>query len=199
MDFDQVLKKHVLAHIRSIFFTFQNPVVAISRGNPSFSYLRVNKSLFHWTCASYQATYRNPSFVELVRHIKQQLKSGSIKRLSEPLVSPFNPPVLPFGETKSKVERFHWQHTFSYKILHFPQMNWSLVFSYRDVFNYVLFSRTKSKVERFYWQHIFSYKIHHLPQVERFYWQHTFSYKIHHLPQMNWSLVFFQLEKLYEK
>ncbi|WZY86576.1 hypothetical protein YC2023_032960 [Brassica napus] len=62
------------------------------------SYLRVNKSLFRWTCASYQATYRNPSFVGLVHHIKQQLKSGSIKRLSTPLVSPVNPSVLPFGE-----------------------------------------------------------------------------------------------------
>ncbi|WZZ26928.1 hypothetical protein YC2023_010329 [Brassica napus] len=31
-----------------------------------------------------------------VRHIKQQLKSGSIKRLSAPLVSPFNPSVLSF-------------------------------------------------------------------------------------------------------
>ncbi|WZZ34424.1 hypothetical protein YC2023_017825 [Brassica napus] len=49
-------------------------------------------SLFRWTCASYQAMVRNPSSVGLVRHIKQQLKSGSIKRLS------FNPPVLPFGE-----------------------------------------------------------------------------------------------------
>uniref|UniRef100_A0A0D3A8K7 Uncharacterized protein n=1 Tax=Brassica oleracea var. oleracea TaxID=109376 RepID=A0A0D3A8K7_BRAOL len=55
-------------------------------------------SLFRWTCESYQATFRNHSFVGLVRHIKQQLKSGSIKRLSAPLVSPFNPPVLPFGE-----------------------------------------------------------------------------------------------------
>ena len=55
-------------------------------------------SLFRWTCVSYQAMVRNPSFVGLVRHIKQQLKSGSIKRLSAPLVSPFNPPVLPFGE-----------------------------------------------------------------------------------------------------
>ncbi|WZZ34341.1 hypothetical protein YC2023_017742 [Brassica napus] len=55
-------------------------------------------SLFRWTCASYQATERNHSFVGLVRHIKQQLKSGSIKRLSAPLVSPFNPSVLPFGE-----------------------------------------------------------------------------------------------------
>uniref|UniRef100_A0A0D3CG45 Uncharacterized protein n=1 Tax=Brassica oleracea var. oleracea TaxID=109376 RepID=A0A0D3CG45_BRAOL len=34
-------------------------------------------SLFCWTCASYQATDRNPSFVGLVRQIKQQLKSGS--------------------------------------------------------------------------------------------------------------------------
>ncbi|KAF3593339.1 hypothetical protein DY000_02021181 [Brassica cretica] len=33
-------------------------------------------SLFRWTYASYQATFRNPSFVGLVRHIKQQLKSG---------------------------------------------------------------------------------------------------------------------------
>ncbi|KAF3515872.1 hypothetical protein DY000_02058713 [Brassica cretica] len=55
-------------------------------------------SLFRWTCASYQATIRNPSFVGLVHHIKQQLKSGSIKRLSAPLVSPFNPSILPCGE-----------------------------------------------------------------------------------------------------
>ncbi|KAF2557983.1 hypothetical protein F2Q68_00015991 [Brassica cretica] len=53
-------------------------------------------SLFCWTCASYQATDRNPSFVGLVCHINQQLKSGSNKRLSTPLVSPFNPSVLPF-------------------------------------------------------------------------------------------------------
>ncbi|KAF3602317.1 hypothetical protein F2Q69_00035297 [Brassica cretica] len=33
-------------------------------------------SLFRWTCASYQETDRNPSFVGLVRHIKQQPKSG---------------------------------------------------------------------------------------------------------------------------
>ncbi|KAF2548724.1 hypothetical protein F2Q70_00022152 [Brassica cretica] len=44
-------------------------------------------SLFLWTCASYQAIDRNSSFVGLVRHIKQQLKSGSIKRLSALLVS----------------------------------------------------------------------------------------------------------------
>ncbi|WZZ86398.1 hypothetical protein YC2023_114977 [Brassica napus] len=68
-------------------------------------YLRVNKSLFRWTCASYQAAYRNPYFVGLVRHIKQQLKSGSIKRLSAPLVSPFNPPVLPFDETYHRGHR----------------------------------------------------------------------------------------------
>ncbi|KAF3484478.1 hypothetical protein F2Q69_00052648 [Brassica cretica] len=55
-------------------------------------------SLFRWTCASYYATFRNPSFVGLVRHFKQQLKSGSIKRLSASLVSPFTPPVLPFVE-----------------------------------------------------------------------------------------------------
>ncbi|KAF2595023.1 hypothetical protein F2Q70_00043760 [Brassica cretica] len=55
-------------------------------------------SLFCWTYASYQATFRNPSFVGLVCHIKQQLKSGSIKRLSAALVSPFNTSVLPFGE-----------------------------------------------------------------------------------------------------
>ncbi|KAF2541664.1 hypothetical protein F2Q68_00030684 [Brassica cretica] len=53
-------------------------------------------SLFRWTCVSYQETDRNPCFVGLVRHIKQQLKSGSIKRLSAPLVSPFNLLVLPF-------------------------------------------------------------------------------------------------------
>ncbi|WZZ50501.1 hypothetical protein YC2023_050608 [Brassica napus] len=55
-------------------------------------------SLFRWTCVSYQTTFRNPSFVGLVRHIKQQLKFGSIKRLSTTLVSPFIPPVLSFGE-----------------------------------------------------------------------------------------------------
>ncbi|WZZ67159.1 hypothetical protein YC2023_078529 [Brassica napus] len=104
MDFDQALKRHVLAHIRSIFFPFQSPGRGyINRqskfqSKTLFSYLQVNKSLFRLTCASYQTTYRNLSFVELVRHIKQQLKSGSIKRLSAPLVSPFNPPVLPFGK-----------------------------------------------------------------------------------------------------
>ncbi|KAF3541503.1 hypothetical protein F2Q69_00023119 [Brassica cretica] len=51
--------------------------------------------LVSW-CASYQATDRNPSFVGLVHHIKQQLKSGSIKRLSAPLVTPFNPSVIRF-------------------------------------------------------------------------------------------------------
>ncbi|KAF3506812.1 hypothetical protein F2Q69_00009215 [Brassica cretica] len=34
--------------------------------------------LIRWTCASYQATFRNPSFGGLVSHIKHQLKSGSI-------------------------------------------------------------------------------------------------------------------------
>ncbi|KAF3570455.1 hypothetical protein F2Q69_00059564 [Brassica cretica] len=33
-------------------------------------YLRVNKSLFRWTCASYQATFRNPPFGGLVSQIK---------------------------------------------------------------------------------------------------------------------------------
>ncbi|WZZ00918.1 hypothetical protein YC2023_073246 [Brassica napus] len=63
-----------------------------SKFNISFS--PTKHSLFRWTCASYQATFRNPSFVGLVRHIKQQLKSCSIKRLSAPLVSPFNPPMV---------------------------------------------------------------------------------------------------------
>ncbi|KAG5388047.1 hypothetical protein IGI04_029588 [Brassica rapa subsp. trilocularis] len=36
----------------------------------------------------------NLSFVGLVSHIKQRSKSGSIKRLSTPLVPPFNPSVL---------------------------------------------------------------------------------------------------------
>ncbi|WZZ34547.1 hypothetical protein YC2023_017948 [Brassica napus] len=36
-------------------------------------------------------------FVGLVRHIKQQLKFGSIKRFSAPLVSPFNPSEKPLG------------------------------------------------------------------------------------------------------
>ncbi|WZZ79028.1 hypothetical protein YC2023_099600 [Brassica napus] len=34
--------------------------------------------LIRWTCASYQATFRNPSFGGLVSHIKHLLKSGSI-------------------------------------------------------------------------------------------------------------------------
>nr|VDD35087.1 unnamed protein product [Brassica oleracea] len=61
-------------------------------------WLAPSKLLYFVGCASYQATYRNLSFVGLVRHIKQQLEFGSIKRLSDPLVSPFNPSVLPFGE-----------------------------------------------------------------------------------------------------
>ncbi|KAF2618415.1 hypothetical protein F2Q68_00039729 [Brassica cretica] len=51
---------------------------------------------FRICCATLRSTIS--SFVGLVRHIKQQSKLGSIKRLSAPLVSPFNPPVLPFGE-----------------------------------------------------------------------------------------------------
>ncbi|KAF3512932.1 hypothetical protein F2Q69_00001837 [Brassica cretica] len=51
---------------------------------------------FRICCATLQSTIS--SFVGLVCHIKQQSKLGSIKRLSPPLVSPFNPPVLPFGE-----------------------------------------------------------------------------------------------------
>ncbi|WZZ51004.1 hypothetical protein YC2023_051111 [Brassica napus] len=84
MDFDKALKRHVLAHIRSIFFTFQSPGRGYIKRQSKFqsktlfSYLRVNKSLFRWTCASYQATFRNLSFGELVNHIKYQLKSGSI-------------------------------------------------------------------------------------------------------------------------
>ncbi|WZZ27889.1 hypothetical protein YC2023_011290 [Brassica napus] len=34
--------------------------------------------LIRWTCASYQTTFRNPSFRGRVSHIKHQLKSGSI-------------------------------------------------------------------------------------------------------------------------
>ncbi|KAF3504457.1 hypothetical protein F2Q69_00043068 [Brassica cretica] len=70
-------------------------------------------SLFRWTCASYQATYRNPSFVGLVFHIKQQLKFGSIKKPSAPLVSPFNSSVLPFGEFISLKEHI----TYNAKVL----------------------------------------------------------------------------------
>ncbi|WZZ46970.1 hypothetical protein YC2023_043229 [Brassica napus] len=78
MDFDQALKRHVLAISGAYSSLFKVLVVAISRSSPSFSYLRVNKSLFRWTCASYQATFRNPSFGGPVSHIKHQLKSGSI-------------------------------------------------------------------------------------------------------------------------
>ncbi|KAG5389446.1 hypothetical protein IGI04_030987 [Brassica rapa subsp. trilocularis] len=111
MDFNQSSKGHVLAHIRNIFFTFQSPGRGYIKRQSKFQsktlfsqvfvfgYLRVNKPLFRWTCASYQATYRNPSFVGLVRHIKKQLKSGSIKRLSALFVSPFSPPVLSSGES----------------------------------------------------------------------------------------------------
>ncbi|KAG5412069.1 hypothetical protein IGI04_008388 [Brassica rapa subsp. trilocularis] len=90
MDFDQVLKRHVMAHFSSIVRDSPKHFLFLVEFPPS------KHSLFRWTCASYQATFRNPSFVELVRHIKQQLKYGSIKRLSVPLVSPFIPPVLPF-------------------------------------------------------------------------------------------------------
>ncbi|KAF3593931.1 hypothetical protein DY000_02022395 [Brassica cretica] len=41
---------------------------------------RVNKSLFRWTCASYQATFRNLSCGGLVSHIKHRRKSGRITR-----------------------------------------------------------------------------------------------------------------------
>nr|VDD65041.1 unnamed protein product [Brassica oleracea] len=51
---------------------------------------------FRICCATLQSTIS--SFVGLVHHIKQQSKLGSIKRLFAPLVSPYNPPVLPFGE-----------------------------------------------------------------------------------------------------
>ncbi|KAF3541744.1 hypothetical protein F2Q69_00019675 [Brassica cretica] len=51
---------------------------------------------FRICCATLRSTIS--SFVGLVRHIKQQSKLGRIKRLSAPLVSPFNPPVLLFGE-----------------------------------------------------------------------------------------------------
>ncbi|KAF3514795.1 hypothetical protein F2Q69_00006532 [Brassica cretica] len=51
---------------------------------------------FRICCATLQSTIS--SFVGLVHHIKQQSKLGRIKRLFAPLVSPYNPPVLPFGE-----------------------------------------------------------------------------------------------------
>ncbi|CAG7885938.1 unnamed protein product [Brassica rapa] len=56
---------------------------------------------FRICCATLRFTIT--SFVGLVRHIKKQSKLGSIKRLSAPLVSPFNPPVLPFSEFISLV------------------------------------------------------------------------------------------------
>ncbi|KAF3525134.1 hypothetical protein F2Q69_00050549 [Brassica cretica] len=47
---------------------------------------------FRICCATLQSTIT--SFVRLMRHIKQQSKLGSIKRLSAPLASTFNPPFL---------------------------------------------------------------------------------------------------------
>ncbi|KAF3541741.1 hypothetical protein F2Q69_00019676 [Brassica cretica] len=47
---------------------------------------------FRICCATLRSTIS--SFVGLVRHIKQQSKLGRIKRLSAPLVSPFNPTIL---------------------------------------------------------------------------------------------------------
>ncbi|WZZ79027.1 hypothetical protein YC2023_099599 [Brassica napus] len=44
----------------------------------SWSLSPSKQPLIRWTCASYQATFRNPSFGGLVSHIKHQLKSGSI-------------------------------------------------------------------------------------------------------------------------
>ncbi|KAF2544201.1 hypothetical protein F2Q68_00031585 [Brassica cretica] len=41
-------------------------------------FLVSKQPLIRWTCASYQATFKNPSFGGLVSHIKHQLKSGSI-------------------------------------------------------------------------------------------------------------------------
>ncbi|KAF3544803.1 hypothetical protein DY000_02006972 [Brassica cretica] len=90
---NSIMKKEYILH--------QVKVVAISRDSPKHLMFLVEfppskHSLFRCTCASYQATFRNPSFVGLVRYIKQQLKFGSIKRLSTALVSPFNPSVIPF-------------------------------------------------------------------------------------------------------
>ncbi|KAG5415820.1 hypothetical protein IGI04_003387 [Brassica rapa subsp. trilocularis] len=61
MDFDQASKGHVLAHIRSIFFTFQSP----GRGYMKSFLVRLSPSF-------------DPSFVGPVRHIRQRSKSGSI-------------------------------------------------------------------------------------------------------------------------
>ncbi|WZZ32333.1 hypothetical protein YC2023_015734 [Brassica napus] len=91
MDFDQASKGHVMAHIRSIFFTFQSPGRGYIKRQSKFqsktlfsqnlscflvSHIQVNTSSNRWTCASYQATTRDPSLGGLVSHIKPHLKSG---------------------------------------------------------------------------------------------------------------------------
>ncbi|WZZ69912.1 hypothetical protein YC2023_081282 [Brassica napus] len=83
-------QEHIIHFSKSWSLLYQE---AAQVSNTSFFlvWLAPSKLLYFVGCASYQATYRNLSFVGLVRHIKQQLEFGSIKRLSDPLVSPFNP------------------------------------------------------------------------------------------------------------
>ncbi|KAF2606820.1 hypothetical protein F2Q68_00043681 [Brassica cretica] len=65
MDFDQASKGHVLAHIRSIFFTFQSPGRGYMKRTLLSFLVRLSPSF-------------DPSFVGPVRHIRQRSKSGSI-------------------------------------------------------------------------------------------------------------------------
>ncbi|KAG5375944.1 hypothetical protein IGI04_040540 [Brassica rapa subsp. trilocularis] len=54
--------------------------------------IELGSAAFRICCATLRSTIS--SFLGLVRHIKQQSKFSSIKRLSAPLVSTFNPSVL---------------------------------------------------------------------------------------------------------
>ncbi|KAF3534437.1 hypothetical protein DY000_02038898 [Brassica cretica] len=62
MDFDQASKGHVLAHIRSIFFTFQSPGRGYMKRTLLSFLVRLSPSF-------------DPSFVGPVRHIRQRSKS----------------------------------------------------------------------------------------------------------------------------
>ncbi|WZY72397.1 hypothetical protein YC2023_004637 [Brassica napus] len=96
MDFDQALKGLDLGHIKSIFFTFGTPGRGYIKRQSKFQsktlfsqntfrfLVRLSPSkhpLIRWTCASYQATFRNLSFGGLVSHIKAPTENQSYKFL----------------------------------------------------------------------------------------------------------------------
>ncbi|WZZ49566.1 hypothetical protein YC2023_049673 [Brassica napus] len=70
MDFDQALKRHVLAHIRSIFFTFQS----LGRGYIKRQSKFQSKTLFSQFLGESYPSKHFLKFVGLVSHIKQRFE-----------------------------------------------------------------------------------------------------------------------------